>query len=85
MYDQSDPRSTLAATQEGGKPAVTEFAGAEYAKFYETPPQEDDANGQTWYARGQNFIVAYTQAKPGAALSRNAQPDEYVVLVPDAD
>ena len=43
-----------------------EFAAAEYAKFYQTKPQEDDKNGKTWYARGQNFIIAYTEAAPGA-------------------
>ena len=85
MYDKSDPRSALATPDQAGKPAVTEFAGAEYAKFYETKPQEEDANGRTWYARGQNFIVAYTEAKSGARFVRRAQADEYVVLLPDAD
>jgi hypothetical protein len=80
MYDASDPRSRLAAPA----PAATEFSAAEYAKFYETPPQETGAGGRTWYARGQNYVVAYTEAKPGATFERSGQPDEYAIIVPDA-
>ena len=83
MYHSSDPRAALAAAPVGTKPAATHFAGAEYAKFYETPPTEDRNGARTWYARGQNFIIAYTDADKGAALSRTNQPDEYVVLLPD--
>ena len=83
MYDTSDPRSALnAAAKTSVKPA-TEFAAAEYAKFYETAPQETDQNGRTWYARGQNYVIAYSETKPGARFARNDQPDEYVVLLPD--
>jgi hypothetical protein len=82
VYDLSDPRSALASGRTPG-PAVTRFAGADYAKFYETEPQEEDVQGRTWYARGQNFIVAYSQSRPGAVFERRNQPDEYVVLVPD--
>jgi hypothetical protein len=85
MYLTSDPRSVLAAPSPAAKaPAPTDFAGAEYAKFYELAPQEDDGNGRTWYARGQNFVIAYSETKPGARFVREAQPDEYVVLLPDA-
>ena len=85
MYDSSDPRAALAsATPKSSVKPATEFAAAEYAKFYETAPQEDDANGRTWYARGQNFIIVYTEAKPGATFSRKGQVDEYVVLLHDA-
>src|SRR5581483_10157682 len=85
MYDSSDPRAALAsATPKSAAKPVTEFAAAEYAKFYETKPQEDDANGRTWYARGQNFIIVYSEAKPGATFSRKGQVDEYVVLLHDA-
>jgi len=83
MYHSTDPRAALAATPVGAKPAATHFAGAEYAKFYETPPTENQNGARTWYARGQNFIIAYSDADKGAALSRADQPDEYVVLLPD--
>jgi hypothetical protein len=83
MYHSTDPRAALAATPVGTKPAATHFAGAEYAKFYETAPAENRNGARTWYARGQNFIIAYSDADEGAVLSRSEQPDEYVVLLPD--
>jgi len=83
MYHSTDPRAALAAAPVGTKPAATHFAGAEYAKFYETAPTEDQNDARTWYARGQNFIIAYSDADKGAVLSRADQPDEYVVLLPD--
>ena len=83
MYHNTDPRAALAATAVSSTPAATQFAGAEYAKFYETPPAENRNGARTWYARGQNFIIAYSDADKGAVLSRPSQPDEYVVLLPD--
>lgn len=79
MYDKSDPRSTLSL------PSVVAdgFAGAEYAKFYEIPPMEKSGEASIWYARGQNFIVAYAEASVGAEFIRRDQPDEYVVLLSD--
>ena len=82
MYDASDPRSALAPAIRPGAPQATEFVGAEYARFYEEEPQERGPDARTWYVRGQNFIVAYTLAEPGAVLSRKDQPDEYMILVP---
>jgi hypothetical protein len=84
MYDVSDPRSSLASAAKASAPAATTFTGADYAKFYESKPQDTGPQGRTWYARGQNFIVAYSEAQPGATFERQTQPDEYVVLVPDA-
>src|SRR5580704_2241742 len=83
MYHSTDPRAALAAAPAGAKPAATHFAGAEYAKFYEQMPAEDQNGARTWYARGQNFIIAYSDADKGAVLSRASQPDEYVVLLAD--
>jgi hypothetical protein len=82
MYDSSDPRSKLAAPK-GAAPAARAMAGAEYGLFYKDPPGEDDANGRTWFCRGQNFVVAYSEAKPGATFARDDQPDEYMVLLPN--
>jgi hypothetical protein len=84
MYDLSDPRSRLAqATKAAPPPAPSRLAPAQFGRFYESEPQEQGSAGRTWYTRGQNFIVAYTEASPGAVLERRDQPDEYVVLVPD--
>lgn len=83
MYNSNDPRSSLATAKLG--PAATDFAAAEYLKFYETGPQENDANGKTWLGRGQNFVIAYSDAKAGATFVRKDQVDEYVVLLPNAE
>ena len=84
MYDKTDPRSQLGAS---GKAAAHNagFAPADYVKFYEIDPQETGAGQKTWYARGQNFIVALTEAEPGARLERRGQVDEYVILLEHAD
>jgi hypothetical protein len=46
-------------------------------------PAEAKDGARNWYGRGQNFIIAFSVATKGAALSRAEQPDEYVVLLPD--
>jgi hypothetical protein len=83
MYDKSDPRAALAPST-AAKPMPTEFAGAQYAKFYETEPQHKTAKASSWLTRGQNFIIEYSDVKDGAVLERKDQIDEYVVLLPDA-
>jgi hypothetical protein len=84
MYTASDPRSALAAT---AKPAEvpTAFAPATYARFYETPAQEEGPDGKVWYARGQNFLVAYTMAAKDGAFLRTGQIDEWAIIVPDKE
>jgi len=64
--------------------APVAFSGPEVGLFYETAPQVDDAGTRTWLTRGQAFLVAYTDAKPGGVLAREGQVDEYVLLLPDA-
>ena len=80
-FDASDPRAALASFASSA-PVPTAFVGAELGLFYAEPPQEDDANGRTWYTRGQNFVVVHSEAKPGANFARTT-PDEYCVIVPD--
>jgi hypothetical protein len=84
MYDQSDPRSSLAKPSAGAL-ANGATADAEYGLFYEDPPTDDDLNGKSWFCRGQNFVVAYTEACVGATFARDDQIDEYIVLAPDRD
>lgn len=84
MYDKTDPRSALAPAP-ASAPAVVELHEAQYGLFYRDPPVEEDADGRSWYLRGQNFILVYGEAAPGATLKRSGQPDEYMVLLPDPD
>ena len=91
MYAASDPRSKLSTAQSGGTLSGKDaaFSAAEYALFGQTAPQIDDENGRSWFARGQNFIIAYSEAKPGGTFARSGQIDEYVLLIesrePEAD
>ncbi|MFH1797171.1 MAG: hypothetical protein ABIK36_09910 [Pseudomonadota bacterium] len=86
MYDQSDPRSTLAGSPKPAPARMHEsFFGSELALFYETAPQQIDSNGRTWISRGQNFVVAYSEANEGGIFHRTAQPDEYAVIIPDPE
>src|SRR4030043_245513 len=73
-YDAKDPRASLTPGSTGDK-TPTDFAGTEYVKFYETPPDEASPGVKTWYARGQNLIIAYTEASVDTIFSRTAQPD----------
>lgn len=82
-FDPSDARSKLASSQTTA-PVPTDLAGAEYLKFYELPPAESGDGGRTWYGRGQNFVLEYTEIDTELELSRTDQPDEYAVLLPDA-
>jgi hypothetical protein len=84
MYAASDPRSALAATAKPAK-VPTAFAPATYARFYETPAQEEGPDGKVWYARGQNFLVAYTMAAKDGAFLRTGQIDEWAIIVPDKE
>lgn len=55
---------------------------ATYARHYADAPQLTDESGtRTWLTRGANFLVAYSDARPGAVLKRDDNPDEYMVLL----
>lgn len=82
-FDVKDPRTKLGMKNDV-TPAVA-WGTAEYAKFYETEPQVRTPEGSTWIARGQNFVVAYSELRDGALLARRDQPDEYALLLPDPE
>jgi len=84
VLDRTDVRSTMASYGATARPTATEFVPCEYVRFYDTAPQETTAGARTWYVRGQNFVLAYTQLESGAEFARTDQPDEYTVFVPTA-
>ena len=85
MYSASDPRAALAPASAASVPMPATFAAADLGLFYKEAPQETGPGGRTWYARGQNILVAYTDAAAGAVLERKSQVDEYAVLLPNRE
>lgn len=83
-YDSADPRARL-STGAGPSNGSTTFGSASYVKFYESTPQLADSSALTWLARGQYFVVAYSEVQPGGTLERPEQVDEYMVLLPDSN
>lgn len=85
MYETDDPRSRLSTASGSAAPSSSAFGSATYARFYATDPQETGPGVKTWLTRGQNFIVAYSQADAGAVFERIDQEDEYVLLLHGKD
>ena len=85
MYSPTDPRAALAfAPQPGGQPDAPSYP-ADYVVFHDVPPAGDDQGSRHWYARGQNFVVAYSECAGSGTLRRTAQPDEWMLLLPGSD
>src|SRR5690554_6412852 len=82
MYDPKDPRATLKSNTETLPPPV-DYADEELIEFHKVPPQESGPGFKTWYGRGQNFVLAYTEAEPGTVLERTDHPDEYMAFFPE--
>lgn len=84
MYNPSDPRASLAGAKPAGTPKapITAYGACDYVRFYDEK-QRDEPEGKTWYARGQNFLIAITDAVAGAVLARDTQPDEYAIILDD--
>lgn len=56
---------------------------ASVACFDSMEPQDVGADGtKTWITRGANFVIAVSRVKPGAALERRDNADEYMVILP---
>src|SRR3546814_2857182 len=76
-YDNTDPRSLLAGAK--APPPVIDYADAETIEFHKIPPSETGPGYKTWYGRGQNIVIAYSEVEPGAVLAREAHCDEYKI------
>jgi hypothetical protein len=93
MYETDDPRSKLKATAAAtaaATPYATAaapgggYAAAEYVRFGSIEPTLVEAGARVWLARGQNFLLAYSEVQAGACLQRDGQPDEYMAVIPHA-
>ena len=84
MYETDDPRSRL-STAGGAAGPISAFGESSYGRFYAEPPQEQSPGQRSWYTRGQNFVVCYSEVEPGAVFERNGQLDEYVLLLHDPE
>ncbi|WP_062351844.1 hypothetical protein [Herbidospora yilanensis] len=83
MYSATDPRAALDATPYAGDPNAPIAALATF-EFAGLPPQETTARGgRTWYVRGQNLAIVYSDLADGDTLTRTGQGEEYVVILPD--
>ncbi|MEQ3553858.1 hypothetical protein WIS52_25565 [Pseudonocardia nematodicida] len=81
-YESNDPRSALASSPPA--PARANIP-AQYLDFSALPPDEISPLGsRTWWARAQNVVVGHSLVRAGEHLERAGQPDEYLVLFPDA-
>ena len=84
MYEADDPRAALATAGTSSGP-VSAFGASSYGRYYAEAPQEILPGQRNWYTRGQNFVVCYSEVEPGAVFERVGQPDEYVLLLYDAE
>ncbi|TIX51427.1 hypothetical protein [Alteraurantiacibacter aquimixticola] len=84
MYEADDPRSALSSASANAGPASHgAFGQSTYARYYAEEPQESADRAKSWYTRGQNFVVCYSEVEDGAVFERKGQVDEYVLLIHD--
>lgn len=81
MYEADDPRAALATAGDGQPQSA--FGASSYGRYYEDAATEQGEHTHTWYTRGQNFVVCYSEVEPGAVFERRDQVDEYVLLLHD--
>jgi hypothetical protein len=83
MYSPTDPRATLAPDARAATATSAATHPADYITFYDAAPAAEDAEGNRhWYARGQNFVVGYSDCAAAMTLHRVSQPDEWMLLLP---
>lgn len=85
MYHATDPRTALGpAAAASAVPSPVSYP-ADYIVFGQCPPAQEDDSGRHWYARGQNFVVGYSDCDGSVTFRRTAQPDEWMLLLPGKD
>lgn len=64
--------------------SATSLRPASVVRWHDQAPQHETPGARHWIARGANFVSVVTQADAGARLARQAQPDEFMVLLIDS-
>lgn len=82
MFKDKDPRADLFAVTSSPTPTGL-VAEEQLAEFYNRAPDHTATGERTWYLRGHNFILVYSEVGPGTELTREAQADEYVLYLAD--
>lgn len=87
MDNASDPRTTLAPAAPSVPAASSGISyPADYVVFHDAVPAEvDDVGSRHWYARGQHFVIAYSDCAGSMTAHRASQPDEWMLLLPGRD
>ncbi|MGR3661709.1 MAG: hypothetical protein ACU0CA_11075 [Paracoccaceae bacterium] len=85
MYAASDPRASLADAKTNKKSVASAYGSPTIATFYTQAPQSESDLHRFWLARGQNFLALYGEVKSGYSFVRTAQPDEFALVLPQAD
>ena len=84
-YTSNDLRSQLAPIRVEPRRAGATMA-PQYFEFAKLEPDEvSDLGTKSWYVRSQSCCVVFSLAQRGDRLSREDQPDEYMVLLPSAE
>jgi hypothetical protein len=84
VFDQSDPRSKLMInSSEGGHHLQYKIERVKHVRFYEETPTLSRTDTKSWWSRGQNFYLHFTDSAAGEVLKRTEQADEYVVILLD--
>lgn len=60
------------------------YARSDHVRFREHPCAVSEPGRQSWYVRGQHFVVEYSEVDQGCELERTAEREEHVLLLPDA-
>lgn len=79
-YDPGDARAALRST--GPSKAGEQAAAADYLRFYELPPDEQDG-AAAWYGRSQHLVIGYLDVSEETVVEHEGGPDEFGLLLPD--
>lgn len=81
-FDASDPRAVLAINRSESGVAANGYAEAEFFRFHEVAPCETSTGRRTWWVRGQNFALGYSECEGLASLPARTHRRESIVLLP---